>query len=298
MTDKIKLKNLKLGLVGAHTLPLKEALEKRGYNVKLLPITHFPLFKAIKGLDIIYGAYFQSAWTWFFISKLAKKKTLCHWIGSDSLLAIKNKKRRIQTKLFSKYIDIHVTVSERIKDELAEIGIESTVLFHGSDIEPEEIALPKKHAALIYFTEDRESLYGLKRIIEISKIYPDIDYYFIGHFNKKRYSEMYPQENLHFLGFVNLEELWPKISVVIRMTEHDGFPKTIVEAYSKGRYVIHNYPLPGVIYCQTDEEVIKELKKIVEKNQINKEGIKLFEEEFHFDKFLNKLEEICLNLFS
>ncbi len=298
MTDKLKIKNLRIGLVGAHTKPLKEAMEKRGYNVKLLPTTHFPSFKKIKDVDIIYGAYFQSAWTWFFMGKLAKKKTLCHWVGSDSLLAIKNRKRKIQTKIFSRYIDVHIAVSERIKEELADIGIESTVLFHGSDIEPEEIALPKKHAALIYFTEDRESLYGLKRIISVSKKFSDIDYYFIGHFDTKKYSELYFQENLYFLGFVNLEELWSKISVVIRMTEHDGFPKTMVEAYSKGRYAIHNYPLPGVIFCQTDEEVIRELRKIVEENQINQKGIKLFEEEFHFDKFLNKFKKICRNLYS
>ena len=298
MTNKLKIKNLRFGLVGAHTPPLKKAMEKRGYKVKLLPTTHFPRFREIKDVDIIYGAYFQSAWTWFFIGKLAKKKTLCHWVGSDSLLAIKNKKRRIQTKLFSRYVDIHVAVSERIKEELSEIGYESIVLFHGSDIEPEHMALPKKHAALIYFTEDREKLYGLKRIIAISKIFTEIDYYFIGHFDTERYSELYPQKNLHFLGFVNLEELWPKITVVIRMTEHDGFPKTMVEAYSKGRYAIHNYPLPGVIHCQTDDDVIRELKKIVDENQINKDGIKLFEEQFHFDKFLKKFEEICQALYS
>ena len=291
------LKEKKISLVGAHTESLNEALLKRGYNTDILPITHFPSFKKIKDSDVILGAYFHTAWPWFVISKLKRKKTICHWIGSDSLLAIQNWRRKLQTKIFTKFVDLHLAVSNRIKDELAEIGIESEVLFHGSDIKPEEISMPKKLGVLIYFMEGREKLYGLERVIEIAQRLKDVDFYFVGRFKPEKYTKNYNQKNLNFLGFTNLDELWHKISVIVRMTEHDGFPKTILEAYAKGRYVIHNYPLPGVILCQTNNEVIEELRKLQKTNSVNKDGLEIFKKEFHYEAFLEKFDKLCLSLF-
>lgn len=296
MKSQKSLKDIKISLVGAHTKSLDEALQKRNYNTNLLPTTHFPSFKRIKGSEIVVGSYFQSSWPWFVAAKLKRKKTICHWIGSDTVLSVKNWRRKLQTRIFSKFIDKHIAVSERIKIELDEMGIESTVLFHGSDTEPEEIELPKSFGVLVYFIEGREKLYGLDRIIEISEKLLDVEFYFIGHFDSSKYTNIYSQKNLHFLGFVDMNQIWEKISVIVRMTEHDGFPKIIIEAYSKGRYVIHNYPLPGVILCQTNREVIEEISNLKRTNIINKEGITLFEEQFHYNIFLERFENICLSL--
>ena len=297
MTTPKSIKDLKIGLVGAHTESLNQALKKRGYNTTLLPTTHIPKAKIIKDVDIILGAYFQSAWPWFVLGKLKRKKTICHWVGSDSVLAEQNLRRKLQTKIFSKFIDLHIAVSSRIQDELHEKGIESIELFHGSDIEPEDIPMPKRIGALVYFIEGREKLYGVKRVIEISENLNYVDFYFVGHFNPEKYKKKHNKSNLHFLGYVDLTKLWPKISVIVRMTQHDGFPKIIVEAYSKGRYVIHNYPLPGVILSETNEDVVYELIKIQNENIINKKGIELFNKEFHYDKFLERFEKICLSLY-
>ena len=297
MPTQKTLKDLKLSLVGAHTESLNLALEKRGYNTNLLPTTHFPKRKQINDSDIIIGTYFQSAWPWFVIGKLCRKKTICHWVGSDSVLSVQNWKRKLQTKIFTKFVDSHISVSTRIKEELDKLGIVSTVLFHGSDIETEEISMPKKLGVLVYFIAGREKLYGVDRVIEISKEVQDVDFYFIGHFDSTDYKKKYPQNNLHFLGYIDISEIWSKISVIVRMTEHDGFPKIIVEAYSMGRYVIHNYPLPGVILCNTNKEVVSELKKLQTTKTTNKKGIELFNEQFRYDKFLEKYEEICLSLF-
>jgi len=296
-TPKI-LKDLKLSLVGAHAESLNQALEERGYKTNLLPTTHFPKKKQIKDSDIILGAYFQSAWPWFVIGKLCRKKTICHWVGSDSVLSVQNWKRKLQTKIFTKFVDKHISVSTRIKEELDKIGIESTVLFHGSDIETEDIPMPKKLGVLVYFIAGREKLYGVDRVIKISKEVQDVDFYFVGHFDSADYKEKYNQNNLHFLGYINISEIWSKISVIVRMTEHDGFPKIIVEAYSKGRYVIHNYPLPGVILCNSNKEVVSKLKKLQTTKTANKKGIELFNEQFSYDRFLEKLEGICLSLFT
>lgn len=297
MTTPKSIKDLKIGLVGAHTESLNQALKKRGYNTTLLPTTHIPKAKIIKDVDIILGAYFQSAWPWFVLGKLKRKKTICHWVGSDSVLAEQNLRRKLQTKIFSKFIDLHIAVSSRIQDELHEKGIESIQLFHGSDIEPEEIPMPKRIGALVYFIEGREKLYGVKRVIEISENLNYVDFYFVGHFNPEKYKKKHNKSNLHFLGYVDLTKLWPKISVIVRMTQHDGFPKIIIEAYSKGRYVVHNYPLPGVILSETNEDVVYELIKIQNENIINKKGIELFNKEFHYDKFLERFEKICLSLY-
>ena len=139
MRNQKSLKDIKISLVGAHTKSLDEALRKRNYNTNLLPTTHFPSFKKIKDSEIVLGSYFQSSYPWFVAAKLKRKKTICHWVGSDSVLSEKNWKRKLQTRIFTKFIDKNIAVSERIKVELEEMGIESTVLFHGSYTEPEEI---------------------------------------------------------------------------------------------------------------------------------------------------------------
>lgn len=52
-------------------------------------------------------------------------------------------------------------------------------------------------------------------------------------------------DNVHFLGWrEDMADLYKKSTVVLRLTEHDGWARTVVEGLAMARHVIYTYPVP------------------------------------------------------
>ncbi len=284
------VRNFIVGYVGVGYKDLMNELTKRGINTVQLPICHFPR-QNIRKIDLLHGFFFHSSWPWFIKAKLLRKKTVCYWIGSDTLLATKNYIRKIQLRFVNLFIDRHVVVSGRLKEELQDVGIKSEVLEFGPKVKIENIEYPEKFSVLAYCVKDAEELYGLDKVLHLANRFPGIEFYIVGMDlpDSEKY-EILP--NVTYCGYVDMDTIWPKITLLIRMTLHDGYPRMIVEALAKGRYVIHNYPLSGVIYCQNTDQAEEKIITLIDIREKNQDGQKLVEKKLSFDSFVERNLEL------
>jgi len=77
-------------------------------------------------------------------------------------------------------------------------------------------------------------------------------FYILGHDGEN----IIKYDNVKFLGWQNNIEKWIKASYIhLRLTEHDGLPRTILEALAFGRQVIFTQKFPFCNYIRDYSEL-------------------------------------------
>lgn len=209
------------------------------------------------------------------------KQVVMHWVGSDVLTA---KERFHDGDFNKKYFNaIHFTDAPWLKNELHEIGIVAKVQYISGYASTQKIAsFPERFKVLSYIPQIRSIFYGLDIIVELARKMPQIDFHVVGSDHKV---VDFP-ENLIFHGWVrNIGKYIEESTVVIRFVEHDGLSQFVLEALSKGRYVLYNNDLDAVIHVtdiKSMQNKLAELKELNDKNElaINKRGVDLIRNEF------------------
>jgi hypothetical protein len=218
-------------------------LSKEGSKKSLLEKI-YTFIKQVKGVDIVYQVYGCASLKIFLTSKLLKKRTIKHWIGTD-VLEERKKYNSIVSKINRKITDINLSGSSLLKEELREVGINS----HEVPIIPSTMfsdisLMPDKHAVLVYAPEGRELFYGMDYVKELAKLYPEIEFHVVANSNDNLF-----MDNVIFHGILSLPEMtniYNKISILFRFPEHDGLSMMLLEALAKGKHVIYPYPFPYV----------------------------------------------------
>lgn len=167
------------------------------------------------------------------------------WIGSDAMWA---KQRKFNVKMLKSCTDIHLCVSQEIKQELASIGINASVV----TLVPKDVhkysrdVLPQGKYTVAVYMPMSDSVYRFKMVRDIMIQTPNVQYLVYG--NRERLPPL--PSNANVLGWVNdTQKVLKKSHCLLRLTDHDGFPKSIIEAVLMGRYVItnHDYPQLGKV---------------------------------------------------
>lgn len=253
------------------------------------------LFKNIKKIlktDIIYGAFFgvcnKVNLIYLIIAKLFRKKVVCHWIGTDVLIALKNPKK---TLFMQKFIDLNLAGSKQLKEELEVIGIKSIeeyIILNDIDFNVEE--MPIDHRVLVYLPTERIKFYGGDYIKQLAKDFPNIKFYIVANENKEEFKNYQNIINIGRVSLDKMEEVYRKISILIRMVEHDGLSLMLMEALAKGKEVIYSYDFPYT-YKSKDYVSLKQnfLKIIKDKPKKNIEGAKYIKENFKVENYINNL---------
>jgi hypothetical protein len=175
-----------------------------------------------------------------------------HWVGSDVLVAQRYFERHPE-HLPPKAKVIHWAGAPWLVDELKQIGINAqfvplplkTVgIFLSQDPPP----LPKNFKILTYLSDQRPAFYGWDHILLLAKDFPYIEIIVIGATGS--FVRHHPP-NVRFLGWVSdTFPVFADCTVIIWMTEHDGYGGTVQEALSLGRYAIWTYPFPGAFLAK------------------------------------------------
>jgi len=217
------------------------------------------------------------------LKRYPKTRVLLWWVGTDVLALGKlsykptlNALRRMRAK--------NLAVSVGLQRELRSLGVVSDVLplvpnvKHGLDI-----PLPEKYTVAVYMPAHKTSFYGAKQVKEIAKMTPDVDYILYG--NKTPLTV--GADNVECVGWVNgTENIINRANCILRYTDHDGHPKSLMEFGMCGRFLISNHEYKNV-WSSSD---IKEIAdKINEHPVLTKEQTKWFREEYSVDGFKNKL---------
>ncbi len=211
--------------------------------------------------DFIYNLYSGNEfWARISWAKRMGIKIITHWIGTDALDAMSG---RVGC-FWHSYIDYNFTCYELITAELDTLGIKTSVLpVIPFDVELKLAKCPSEHAVLIYLPEDRLEHYGYKESCELFKALPNLKFHIVANANEELFKE-YLNVTVHgTISREEMNELWNQVSVYVRWIKHDGLSMSVIEALAKGRKVIWNFPYDGVIYVESVEQMISELKNVV-----------------------------------
>lgn len=261
---------------------LQKFLDEKG---KIKPIAKW-IINVLK-VDCVYNIYTsQYIWKKALICKILGKRFITHWIGTDVYVALK------ENISINNNINYHFSCFDAIQEELNTLSVKSEVL----PIFPYKMNLklenmPNKHACLIYMPTNKELFYGYDMLEKVFTKYKNLDFYIVGNNNVTFFEEY---SNVHVLGMLTLEEMnevYKKISIVIRVPKHDGLSMSVIEALAKGKYVLWNYKYPFCRMVQKSEDIIRELENILgESPQINKIGHDYVNETFTPENFLGIFE--------
>lgn len=270
---------------------------------KSLLTRYFLLIRKISSSDLIYriGGFPRKKIVQFI--QILNIPLVIHWVGTDVLTARKYFKR-ISNHYLCKENIIHWTDAPWLVDELNEINIKSEfvplpvssvkeILFRDPPL------FPKKFTVLSYLPKDRLNFFKSGYIIRLAREFPEISFLIVGssgEFLKDKLS------NIKFLGWItHVNKIYSKSTLLIRMTEHDGYPWTIQEALAMGRYAIWNFPFPGVFQAKNYQELYSQVNKLFTlhkegKLTLNKEGRQYIKKELNpqilTKQVINKLSQV------
>ena len=286
-----RAKMLNADYLGAHyQTPLIQTPAMFGIKPEVIycfgfyPLTiqdHAALFQGFKGIRIV------------------------HWIGTD-VYQLRNKFSFNQIKYMKEHIfnqiDVHLTNSPWLYDELSEMGIHTelvyTPIFDTFDIVP----LPSKFTVGVYYSETNP-MHNEKFILDVAKAMPDIDFIFFGGSHKEH------DKNIRFEPHTDIKDIIKQCSLNVRITVHDGWPQTPIQFLMSGREVIINSDMPYMNYlpCQLSEatyanakaDLINKIREVKKKFHTKKyfEGAKAYYEDLmSVDAYRDEITRVIANV--
>lgn len=244
-------------------------------------------------IDILYFGYgCYRINPYLRIAKLYKKKVMCHWIGTDVLRA----KEVSNLKKVQSYIDYNLACSPIIKEELNQVGIETEeVPIVPAKMSEDYSKLPKEHSAIMYLPNGSEDFYGISYLKYAAKKFENIKFYIVGND-----IDMLNLKNVYFLGKISkseMDDLYDKTTILIRLPQHDGLSLMLLEALIKGKEVIYCYEYPFTRHVTNNEQLYKEINDIISKKpRFNEEGHKYVIENYKINTIKQKLRNILIKL--
>lgn len=229
-----------------------------------------------------------------------RKKIWMQWQGTDVLLALKRAK---EGTINRKYIDysFHFTDAPWLAEELKSIGIEAEIIQYKWLPQIETTSKFHQLAAYSYLAQNREEFYGWNTIKTFAINYPDVQFYIVGS-NGDALNDI--PKNVVFKGWVDHHEMkkyQKEIPIFIRLTEHDGFSLSVLEAFANGAEVIWTQP-HELAHLASDIKGLRAFEKAFQKvndNEFepNQNNINYIKDNFQKLDVLNKLIKKIENVF-
>jgi len=183
-----------------------------------------------------------------------KKKLILQWQGTDVLTAMNNANGRALNRTYIDYAK-SFTDAEWLKDELKSLNIDAPIL-HFKHLTPSENVSAFQTADVVsYLSEGKEKFYGIEQLIDLATAFPQTKFHIIG---SKGIGFSVP-ENIIFYGWVpakKVKELMNQHAIFVRLTEHDGYSVSVLEAIANGNYVLWNHPHPCVVAVKGHDNLL------------------------------------------
>ena len=224
-----------------------------------------------------------------------KKKVpiVMNWVGTDVTLA---QEAITKGNFVKEYIDypVHFCEVNWIQDELQSIGIKADIVNFASFDKQYAAQTPvqDKLTVLTYIPKVRSDFYGIQMYLNIAKKFPQLQFLIAGT-EAKEYESL--PENVEALGWVkNMDSLYERVHVCVRIPEHDGLSTFILEALARAKDVIYKYAFEHCLQASNEEELEQRLldinnRFIAGKWTPNEKGASFIATEFSKEKILNEL---------
>jgi hypothetical protein len=273
------------------------------YVFTTLPKSKFRKWLSLWHSDLIYliGGDLRPN-RFYHLALRLKKKLVFHWVGTDILemKAWRGMGRKFSSLLVNKVF--HWTEVKWTAAELVELGLISKVVPLSPAVFPGEVkALPEKFVVLTYLPPGKPEFYGERTIVKLAERFPEIIFLAVATPTTNRNTEW--PSNLIPVGWVDdMAELYREITLLIRLTQHDGLSFMVLEALANGRHVIWGYPFTGVYQSDGDlNRLIPFLEKLYQMhcrgqlkiNQIGREFVvRFYNPKVVWEKICRGMDEV------
>lgn len=250
----------------------------------------YRLWRYIDDVDLYYGISYGQ-WPRYLFARLRGRRAVCHWAGTDVLRVLQRPLDRWWFQVLIRHcIDRHLAVSKNLAEELATLDVSAQIVPLLSDVMGEVVPLPSAFTVLAYMPVARGPFYGAPVIYEVAARNPQWRFLIVG---RGSTPEGQALANVTELGqWVDLVQVYPQVSVLVRPTLHDGLPRMVLEALSWGRYVVFSRPFPHTLMGQTADEVEMALQTLSEHRDPNWSGAQYVRQTYSKDRIAAKLQEV------
>lgn len=273
-----------------------KALEREAVSCQvldLLNVSTWQLIRAFVRCDVvviqIYSIISNYSLFRLCLAVLLGKPIVRKWSGTDAL----NLDTRVDIKqrflLLDQIVTLNVTSEHQgIVKELNRNGLQCQlspqVLASKIRVQTQVTDTPQGKV-LVYLPSHNREFYSAQLMHEVIEANPNSEFVVVA--DKEHVFAAFA--NVNSLGWVeDMEPVWAQIGVLLRITKHDGFARMIVDALSRGKYVIHNQALPGVNKANDLASISALLQQFQQHYSINKAGIDVIR------KMVDQQPELCL----
>ncbi len=197
------------------------------------------------------------------------------WVGSDVLNALTISANAGLAQQLCSFTALNIAVAEQLATELRSLGIVAkvipSVLYPPPQVEESAAlsteALPKR--LLVYLPSERIDFYCGDLVREAAKCNPDIEFIIVA--DEEHSLAALP--NVRSLGWIDgLEDAWNEAGGLLRITQHDGMPRMVLEALFRKKYVIYSWPLKGCILAKNIEDINRAINWFGSQTKVNTDG--------------------------
>lgn len=268
-------------------LRLANVLESRGWRARFVhhpgrsPLGWLKVAGALARADVLYliSSRAEKRSPQAILLKAWRRPAVIHWVGTDVLLAAEAKERGQLARSVVRGPH-HWCDAPWLADELRDLGI-------GAEYQPLPVTglaasatpLPSKFAVLLYLPVDAfdREVFDMETLLRLPHAFPDVHFTLIPSPAMTLPGPL--PSNLAALSWVDdMQALYDRIAVYVRLTSHDGTSFMALEALSRGRYVVWTFPMPGCIQASGFEAVAAALRELQDRHQrgelgLNQEGM-------------------------
>jgi hypothetical protein len=222
-----------------------------------------------------------------------KGKKIIMWIGTD-IWTMRNKAGfetlKARKKTWEEEGWISIVGDQNAHDKLKEIGFDSQIIYYPPAHPFEVLPLPKQVAVGVYESEgDNNQKYHNEHIYTLAKKYPKVKFYFYG--DESRRGEK--DKNIEHLGWIDIKELMPKLTMHIELTLTGGIGSGGVEYLMAGRQVVTDVDEPFSFKAErTYESIEKAFLKALKEPYDQKEMSEFYHKRHNPKTFKEKMDRL------
>jgi glycosyltransferase involved in cell wall biosynthesis len=196
-------------------------------------------------------------------------KKIIMWIGTDIWQMRNNagfETLKARRETWTKEGWISIVGDKNAHDKLKEIGFDSKIVYYPPHHFYDVMPLPKEPTIGIYEDDyDENFKYHNEHIYSLAKKYPKIKFLFYGAPNRKGMKHE-GLDNVEHIGWVDMNELMPRLSMHIELTITGGIGSGGVEYLMAGRQVVTDVDEPYTFKAEnTLESIEKAFKRALDK---------------------------------
>ncbi len=233
------------------------------------------------------------------LSALSGRPLIRWWVGTDVLDCMQDPDSLRFAKYVSTFTTANVAVAPHLVGELAQIGLEATCIpsvldSRRYDGQGQPTGRPARR--ILAYLPTRSSFYGEEVVRRAIEANPDIEFLIVGTTCSGWVSQY---SNVKHLGMVeDMPSVYSQAGCLLRVTQHDGLPRMVLESLLQGKYVIYSWPFDGCWLARDFPQVqaaIERFRLAEEPNFAGIEGARRFLDPDPARRFANLVRRIVLH---